>query len=391
MPVNYNTNFYTSFLELSKNAVETNIRFIRNLIGKDTILSAVVKGNAYGHGIEQFVPVLEAAGVRHFSVFSSREAWRVLDTIRHDSQIMIMGWIEDDHLQWAITHDISFYVFEMDRLDAAIAAARFVGKKARIHIELETGMNRTGFEDEKIGDVTDKIKANRDHLILEGLCTHYAGAESISNFIRIKSQIEKYNELYQRFKDAELTPLMKHTACSAAMLSYPETHMDMVRIGILLYGFWPSKEIYIYHQKDKIDQKFTDPLKRVISWKTQVMSTKKVSVGEFIGYGTSYQAPKNMAIATVPVGYSYGFTRNLSNLGRVLVKGKRAAVIGVVNMNLMIINITDIKDVKKGDEVILIGTQNKRSLTVASFGELSNQLNYELLSRLPTGLPRIVV
>jgi alanine racemase len=114
-------------------------------------------------------------------------------------------------------------------------------------------------------------------------------------------------------------------------------------------------------------------------------------VGEFIGYGTSYQAPKNLSIATVPVGYSYGFTRNLSNLGRVLVKGRRVGVIGLVNMNLMIINISDVPNAAKGDEVVLIGNQQNKSITVASFGELSNQLNYELLSRLPVDIPRKLV
>jgi alanine racemase len=379
----------TSFLELSQSALGQNIAFLRKLIGT-TMLSAVVKGNAYGHGIEQFVPMLEREGVHHFSVFSSNEAMRVWKCAQQPATILIMGWIADDELTWAISNEIHFFVFDKNRLEAACESARKLNKKARIHIEVETGMNRTGFEAETCEEIIAYIKSNSDFLSLEGLCTHYAGAESVANYMRVKSQITQFNQLNECFTAHGLAPKIRHTACSAATLSFPETHMDMVRIGILLYGFWPNQETYIYHLK-KNGIMPEDPLKRVIAWKTQIMSIKRLKVGEFIGYGTSYQAPKNLSIATVPVGYSYGFTRNLSNLGRVLVKGRRVGVIGLVNMNLMIINISDVPNAAKGDEVVLIGNQQNKSITVASFGELSNQLNYELLSRLPVDIPRKLV
>lgn len=382
---------HTSKLFLSKSAVKSNLKFIRKIIGDKITLSSVVKGNAYGHGIEQFVPILADNGVRHFSVFSAMEAYRVKSIAPEDSEIMIMGWVSDEHVKWAIEEDIQFYVFELDRLKAAIESAKESKKKARIHIEIETGMNRTGFEEHVLDEVMELLKENQEHLVFEGLCTHYAGAESITNYIRIKNQIEKFHEIYDRFLDAGLKPKKRHTACSAAAISYPQTHMDMVRIGILTYGFWPSRETFIHHLRSHDQKKHKDPLERVISWKTQVMSVKGVEVGEFIGYGTSYLASQDMRIATVPVGYAYGFTRSLSNVGRVLIRGKRASVIGVVNMNLMIINATDVKDIQKGDEVVLIGAQKKRNITVSSFGEMSNQLNYELLSRLPADLPRNVI
>lgn len=154
------------------------------------------------------------------------------------------------------------------------------------------------------------------------------------------------------------------------------------------YGFWPSDETLINYLNKKEDK--TDPLKRVISWKTRVMDTKEVNTGEFIGYGTTYLAHKKLKIATIPVGYAHGFSRSLSNTGRVLIHGKRVGVVGIVNMNLMTVDVTDIPETKKGDEVVLIGSQGDLSLSVASFSELSNQLNYELLTRLPNRIPRVI-
>jgi alanine racemase len=383
-------NFHTSHLEIDSKAVKNNVKFIRRIIGKDVKLSAVAKGNAYGHGIEQVIPLFEENGITHISVFSAQEALRVQRIKQPETEIMIMGWIGNDHLKWAIEHDIEFFVFELDRLQEAIKIAKSIGKKAKVHIELETGMNRTGLERIDIPTVLELLKNHRTHVTLQGLCTHYAGAESISNYLRIQEQIQSYQNYVELFKKNDLEPKLKHTACSAASIAFPETHMDMVRIGILLYGLWPSRETFISHLRMSGKSKSLDPLKRVISWKSVIMSTKIVEMGDFIGYGTSYQAPKEMKIATVPVGYSYGFTRSLSNQGRVIVKGKRVAVIGIVNMNLMIINVSEIDEVEKGEEVVIIGKQKKSTVTIASFGELSNQLNYELLSRLPVDLPRIV-
>ncbi len=394
----YNTKdpFNTSQIEISASALRQNKKFVRKIIGSKVILSAVVKGNAYGHGIEQMVQVFENVGINHLSVFSAHEAYRVCQTKKDSTKVMILGWLNDEQVSWAVENEVDFYVFELDRLTAAIESAKKIGKKANIHIEVETGMNRTGFEEKLLPQVIQILSENKEYLSFEGLCTHYAGAESITNHFRIKDQIELFNQYSQQFQDNNLIPKLRHTACSAAAISYPETHMDMVRVGILLYGFWPSRETFIFHKKSNgytgvQNERSVDPLKRVITWKSKIMSVKEVPIGEFIGYGTTYQAPKRMKVATIPVGYSYGYTRSLSNQGRVLVGGKRVAVIGTVNMNLMIINVNDCKEVNKGDEVILIGQQGKSKVTVASFGEMSELVNYELLSRLPMDIPREIV
>ncbi|MEQ9303348.1 MAG: alanine racemase, partial [Marinoscillum sp.] len=359
--------FSTSEIELDQSALESNLSYIKGIIGSNVKLSSVVKGNAYGHGIFEFVPMAERAGVDHFSVFSADEALEVSNTSFNKSQIMIMGFIDNDELEWAIMNDIEFFVFERDRLRNALDVAKKFGKKAKIHIEYETGLNRTGFSKKQLHDVVDLLSGNESHYELRGSCTHYAGAESIANYVRVKSQIKRFNKTEKWMHNRGLVPEIRHTACSAAAASYPQSRMDMVRIGILQYGFWPSKETFIDCLKHSTDRQ--DPLKRVIKWKSKVMDVKEVATGEFIGYGTTFMATENMKIATVPVGYSHGYSRSLSNQGRVLIRGKRLAVVGIVNMNLLIVDISEVPGVEKGDEVVLIGTQGENAISVASFGE----------------------
>jgi alanine racemase len=166
--------------------------------------------------------------------------------------------------------------------------------------------------------------------------------------------------------------------------------MDMVRIGIAQYGFWPSIETFIQYVHGKKEERY-DPLDRVISWKSRIMSIKTVNEGEFISYGTTYLAQEEKVIAVIPVGYSHGFSRMLSNQGRVLIGGQRVGIIGMVNMNMMIADVTAVPDVSVGDEVVIIGKQDNLEITVASFSEISNQVNYELLVRLPERTDRKIV
>ncbi len=381
---------HTAYLEISKSAYKKNIHFIRSEVGPKTVISAVVKGNAYGHGIENIVPIAEEAGIRHFSTFSADEALRVYHSSKKGSRIMIMGMLHNEDLQQIITKGISFYVFEFERLEAAVVAAKSLGVKAKIHIELETGFHRTGFEWKEKEKLIEILRQNSEHLDLIGLCTHYAGAESISNYVRIRSQIKKYNEFKEWFSEEGFKFKIYHTACSAATLSYPETIMDMVRIGIASYGLWPTQETYMYRFKT-LPENNKNPLKRLISWKSSVMSIKEVAMGDFIGYGSSYMAPRDMTIALVPIGYAHGYSRLLSNQGKVLISGKIVSVVGTVTMNAISVDITDLNNVKKGDEVVLVGKQKKNEITIGSFGESTMQINYELLTRLPLDIPRKVV
>ena len=375
-----------SVIEINPIAHKKNIDFLKKTFGKKIILSSVVKGNAYGHGLKEFSAMAFSNGITHFSVFDVEEAKIVFDTLGNKVTILIMGFLADDDLYWVIENEIEFFVFERYRLAKATKVAKKLKKKAIIHIEVETGMNRTGFELKTISKVAQYLIKEKEYLHFKGLCTHYAGAESIANYYRVTKQIEIFNKAEALFKLYGIKPEIRHSACSAASMMFPETRMDLVRVGIIQYGFWPSQEVlvtYLNSKKPKID-----PLQRVISWKSEVMSVKRVKSGEFIGYGTSYMAKDNMKIATLPLGYSHGYSRSLSNQGRVLINGQRCGVIGTINMNMLTIDVTEIDNVKKGDEVVLIGEQENLSLSVASFSDLSNLLNYELLTRISKTIPR---
>lgn len=381
---------HSSRIELSQAALKQNINFIRKKIGPDTIFSSVVKADAFGHGIGTFVPMAEKAGIRHFSVASSYEAWEVSEARTEDSTIMIMGILYDEDLDWVIKNDIEFFVFDLYRLHKAKEAAREAGKKAIIHLEVETGGNRTGLEESKLDEALEYIEKHSEWIRFEGFCTHFAGIESLSNQFRTNKQLDAFNELYQRTIKSGINPKLQHTACSAAALAFPETVKDLVRIGTAHYGMWPSPDIYNLHLQ-QTGKNRDAPLKRVLTWKTDVMHIKEIKKDEFVGYGTSFQAPRDMKIAVLPLGYSNGYPRTLSNRGEVIIRGKKAPVVGLINMNVFMVDVSHIDDVKVGDEVVLIGRQNNLVISIRSFSEFTNAINNELVSRLPNAIPRVAL
>jgi alanine racemase len=376
-------------IEISRSAIKHNIDFLKQMVGDDVLFTSVVKGNAYGHGIEAFCPIAMESGVDHFCTYSADEAFRLWEATEGKASIIVMGYKSFQALEWMIENEIQFFVFEKSYLEEAKRVAQKVGRPAKVHLEIETGMNRTGIEIEELDQVLNFIKANTEFIQLEGICTHFAGAESISNYYRVQNQSKRFSKVVNRLKREKSLPPKVHAACSAASLRLPKSRYNMVRIGIMQYGFFPSNESWVEYASQHHDLEF--PLKRVISWKSKVMSIKEVGTGEFIGYGTSYFTNSPTRIAIVPVGYGLGFDRDLSNQGKVIIGGQRVNVIGIVNMNALTVDISGMDNVELGDEVVLIGKQGDSEITVASFSDISRLMNYELLTRLPSEIPRLVV
>lgn len=378
---------HTSEITLSRTALHENVAYLRNRVLPTTEIAAVVKGNAYGHGIENMVRMCVDEGISTFCVFSAYEANRVLQCCRkHRLRIIIMGFIADEMLEWAITSGIEMFVYSEDRLKQLAKLAAHLKQKARIHLEVETGMHRTGFEQEKLSCLLNFFLQHAHHFSIEGLCTHFAGAEEIANHVRVSQQKKAIRWWRRQFRKEGIPVRQVHAACSAGLINYPEAQFDLVRVGIMLYGFWPSLETRIMQLRHQ-----PDPLRRLIRWTSQVMHVKTVKLGEYVGYGSSYLSTSNMLIAIVPVGYAYGFSRSLSNDGRVLIGGQPMPVISMVNMNLLIVNVSDLPETKVGDEVVLIGRQGEHEISVSSFSEMSQQLNYEMLTRLPADIPRHII
>ena len=300
-----------------------------------------------------------------------------------------MGYIDPKDLEWVIENKLEFFVFEKNRLADAIEIAKRIDKKALVHVEIETGMNRTGFPTAELDEVFSLIKANQPYIKATGICTHFAGAESSMNHPRVKKQQSKFNKVLTSLKKQNQLPKLIHSACSAAVIAYPKSIHNMVRIGIMQYGFYPNKEMLINYRNNK--KKVGIEPKRVLSWKSTIMDIKEVKSGEFIGYGTSYLTNSPNKIAIIPVGYAMGLDRTLSNLGKVLIGGQRLNIIGTIYMNSVTVNITNVEDIAIGDEVVLIGKQGGLEISVSSFSDPGNLPNYELLTRLPCEIPRVIV
>ena len=300
-----------------------------------------------------------------------------------------MGWISDTDIIDAIEKGIELYIFNIERLVLSIECAKKLNKKVNIHLEAETGMNRSGLTEEELIKVIAIIKENEEYINLAGFCTHLAGAESISNHSRILKQLKSYQRMLTILETNGISPQIRHVANSAASFIYPKARMDMVRVGIMIYGFWSSSEVfiqYINNRKNKID-----PLNRILGWESQIMSIKEVKTGKFIGYGISYLAQTDIKTALIPVGYASGYSRSLSNKGRVLIGGQLCCVIGVVNMNMIIADISNIPNVKLGDEVVMIGKQDSLVIKVSAFSDISDELNYEVLAHLSELIKRTTI
>jgi len=378
----------SSAITLSVEAVKNNIAFLRKHLSSSAKISAVIKANAYGHGIEQVVPIFEEQGIDHFSVFDYCEAVQARKSLKGQAAIMIMGWISEDNMENVIRQGFEFFVFSLDRFKQAAAIAQSKGMKARIHLEVETGMNRSGLNEEELGIVLDMIERQPDCFEVKGFCSHLAGPESVSNYLRIQEQIKRFKALYDLLRKRHIKPAYRHIANSAGAFVYPEIQMDLVRIGIMLYGFWSSTEVFIHHVRTKINKQ--DPLQRILRWSSSVMSVKEIQEGEFVGYGLSYLAQRPLKTALIPVGYSKGYNRSLGNKGRVLINGYRCGVIGMVNMNMIMADVTDVPEVQIGDEVVIIGKQGELEIKVSAFSNISNELNYEVLAHLSESINRII-
>lgn len=378
----------TSHIEIKRDALKSNVDFIRSLCKSNVELSAVVKGNAYGHGVSEIIPLLQEFGVTHFSVYSSAEAREAKKVISPESTVMIMGYIAIEDLDWVLKNGVEFFVSSPVLIRQIINRAGASEVKAKIHLEVETGMYRTGLSLAHLNQVVQLIEENRSLFDIKGVASHLAGAESIANYKRIKKQVSTFRRRIKYLEELGWRNLKAHISSSAGLINYPDAQFDMVRTGILLYGYWPTRETqisYLHRRRTK-----EDPLRRIMKWQSEVMQVKRVPEGEFIGYGLHYQTDRKMRTMVVPVGYCNGYSRSLSNNGHVVIRGQRSPVIGFVNMNMIICDVTEIPGVKVGDKVTLIGQQEDVEITFTSFADMNNAMNYEILARLPENIERIV-
>lgn len=374
-----------TWIEINQTALRHNLTALQERFAPAE-MCMVVKGNAYGHGYEAIVPLAEEAGIRQFAVFSGREAAGFLRASDGGSTLQVMGHADHRNLPWMVRRNMQPWLNDLDDWEALLEVLDECEQEVRVHLEVETGMNRTGLPPAQAFEVAQAIHEN-PQLVLEGVCTHLAGLEQGRNQPRIRRQRRVFQEFLDALEADGIRPNKRHMASSLAALDDPRTRLDMVRVGIASYGLWPSPESYRQNRDSD------DPLelRPVLRWRSQVMALKPVVDGDYVGYGTTYQAEGPIRIAVVPVGYADGFARDLSNRGHVLIGGKRCSIIGNVNMNMVQAHVSHVPDLACGDEVILIGDQGDESISVASFSDFNNVVNYELMSRLSWEIPRFIV
>lgn len=372
-----------SWLEISERALVANIRAHRRLLSpKTTKLMAVVKSNAYGHGIDLVAKVCEKSKlVDWLGVAYLEEAIKLRILAKKIPILVLSHYLPYNTaiLGKAIKSHISFMVYEIDQIKALERASKIAGYRANVHLKLETGMARLGrFPKEAARSL--KLISQSKYLKLEGIASHFSTAEETNGFV--KYQLRNLNKFVSN--NVKLIPktVLRHISCTASILKAPKTHLDMVRLGIGLYGLWPFEEI---SKKSKMK------LWPVLTWKTKIIEVQKLPQGTTVGYGKSFITKRPTVMATIPVGYWEGYDRKLGNRGAVLIGGKRCPIMGRICMNLSMVDITEVSKVKNGDEVILIGRQDRTRVTVDELARIIGTINYEVVTRINPQLTRILI
>jgi alanine racemase len=363
----------STWAEIDLKAVEHNFKQIKKVSGKKIKVMAVVKANAYGHGTVEVSKVLERLGVDYLGVATTDEAMRLRD---HGikAPILILGHVLPREVRSAIEHDIALTV-SSEELLSAIRKAATGAKKARIHIKIDTGMGRLGIWHEEAINFIKNLVADRN-IVLEGIYTHFSSVGRDDFFTAY--QFDSFEKILSKLESFDINIPLKHTANSIATVDMKRSHLNLVRPGLVIYGMYPKATF----------QKIIN-LRPAMALKTRIVFIKDAPPGRSISYGRTYVTQKHTRIATLPIGYADGYARSLSNKAEVLVRGQRAPVVGKVTMDQTMIDVGHIKDVKVGDEVVLIGKQGKDEIRAEKLARLAGTIAYETVCSISNRVPRI--
>ncbi len=384
-----------TWIEIDRKAIRHNFGVFRKLIKKKTKLMAVVKSNAYGHGLIDFSKEMEKLGADFLGVDSMTEA-RALRREGISLPILVLGYTMPELFSEAATDGISLTVSTFETLDAT---RKFCGNQTstrkpsfhkvpplKIHIKVDTGMHRQGFLLPDFPRLISFLKSKilnlkSPSILIEGLFTHFASAKNPAFPRDTKNQIAEFKKWITAFKQAGANPIIHAAATGGAML-FPESHFDMVRIGIGLYGLWPAKEVR-EHLKQRI------MLRPVLTWKSFITEIKKLPLGSRIGYDLTEELSEDSTVAIVPIGYWHGYPRALSSIGRVVVRGKECKVLGRVSMDMLTIDVSRVPKPKVGDEVVALGGADSLPASATGLSHLLDASWYEVVTRLNPLIKRI--
>jgi alanine racemase len=368
-----------TWIEIDRRALARNFAVFRKLLPAGCRLMAVAKSNAYGHGLYDYVPAVERLGVDWVGVDSVVEAL-TLRRIGIKAPILVLGHTLPARFADAARHGVSLTVSSFDSL-SALGRSK-LSRRAKIHVKIDTGLHRQGFLPEQIPELIETLARHRGRLSVEGLYTHFARAKDPFETAYTRDQIAHFEGAAAAFADAGHRPL-RHACATGASFLHPEAHYDMVRVGIGLFGLWPSS-------KTAAELAGRYDLTPVLAWRTIVSEVKRLPKGAGIGYELSERLTRDSVVGVCPIGYWHGFPRSLSGKGEVLVRGRSARVLGSVTMDMIVIDLTGIPGAAPEDTVTLIGRDGREEISACDAANRAGQSYYEFLTRLNPLIRKII-
>ena len=365
------------WLEIDLDNLEYNFKAIRKMVHKDTIIMPVVKANGYGHGSVEVARLYKKNGADRIAVSILTEALE-LRKAGIDLPIQLLSFTPKEQLGTVVDYDIiqGIYTFEDASELSKVSLER--NKVSKIHIKIDTGMGRIGFSPNSFS-IKEIVKISKlPNIEIEGIFTHFAKADEADKEYT-KLQYDRFDSVVGKLAEKNINIKIKHVSNSAAILDLPQYNLDMVRPGIMLYGYYPSQEV----------DKTTIQLKPAMTLKARVSNVKLVEEDTGISYGHIFSTLKPSIIATIPIGYADGYSRMLSGKSSVYIKGKRVPIVGRICMDQMMIDVTEIEDVQIGDEVILFGAEKKDYPQVEELASILGTINYELICMMGRRIPRV--
>ncbi len=367
-----------AWAEINLDNIAHNVREIRKIVNKRAEVMGVVKADAYGHGVMEVTRTLLDNGVSRLAVSMLDEAIQ-LRRNGIDIPILILSYTDPVRAEDIINYNVTQTVFSHDLAEALSDAAVRLGHKVKVHIKIDTGMTRVGFMP-GYNAVKNVVAISKlPGIIIEGLFTHFASADEKDKSYSYM-QLERFMSICTELQRIGIHIPIKHVANSAAIIEFPEMHLDMVRPGIILYGYYPSSEV----NKHKL------LLKPAMTLKANVILVKEVENNTSVSYGRVFTTKRRSRIATIPIGYADGYSRLLTGKANVLINGELAPVVGTICMDQCMVDITDIdSNVKVGDEVVLFGKQMEKEIKVEELANLIGTINYEIISVVGKRIPRV--
>ena len=358
--------YLRTYVKVDLNAIEHNINEVRKLIDNNVKVMAVIKADGYGHGAAVIGNFLKEK-VDYFGVATIEEAIELRKN-NIDIPILILGYTSYKQYEDLIKYDITQTVYNLEMIEKLEECAARFNHIAKIHLALETGMNRIGFEPNERSIENIKKIMKMDNIFVEGMFTHFSCADERDKSYA-KIQMKKYVEFIGKLENNNINIPIKHMCNSAGIMEFDNHRFEMVRSGIITYGLYPSDEV----------NKSALKLKSALEWKAHVINISEVSEGCGVSYGKTYVTKGNTRIATISVGYADGYMRGLSSKGKVLIHGQYAPIIGRICMDQMMVDITHLENVQIEDEVTLVGTDRENKITAEELAEMAGSFNYEFV------------